>query len=84
MGMQPFSEKAQLSSSYMYDFMCMFSLRKSNWANLNPTTAQPLAMAMQGGQAPCRRMHPCGPLPESGQFIRTPQTPPSVQAWIHS
>ena len=44
---QPFSEKARLSSSYTYDFMCMFSLWKSNWVNLNPTTARPLATAMQ-------------------------------------
>ena len=57
--------------------MCMFSLRKSDQANLNPTTAWPLAMAMQGGQAPCRRMHPGGPLPESGRFVQTPRTPPA-------
>ena len=32
--------------------------------------------AMQGCQAPCRRMHPRGPLPESGRFVWTSRTPP--------
>ena len=64
-----------------YGFMCMFSLRKSNRPNLNPTTARPLATAMQCGKAPCQThaCTPCGPLHESGRFVRTPD-PPSDRA----
>ena len=57
--------------------MHVFSLWKSNRANLNPTTSWQLATAMQGSQAPCRRMHSRGPLPESGRFVQTPRTPPA-------
>ena len=49
-----FGDGSAYSSSYTYDFMSMFNSQKSNWASLNSTTARPLAMAMQGGQAPCR------------------------------
>ena len=79
---QPFSEKARLSSSYMFDFMCMFSLRKSNWANLNLTTARPLATTMQGGQVHADTCTPTDLYQSVGGSSES--NPPSVQAWIHS
>ena len=50
--------------------------KKSNRANLNPNTAGPLATAMQGGQAPCRCMHPRGPLPQRVGGSSEPPEPP--------
>ena len=66
------------TSSYTYEFMYVFSLRKSNRANLHSTTARPLATAMQCGQARhARRMHPLRTSTWEGRFVRTPRTPPA-------
>ena len=63
----------------------MFSVQKSNRANLNPTTARPLATIMQGGQAPCRHMHPADLHQRGGGSSKPPPPPhPSVRACTES
>ena len=56
----------------------MFSLQKSNSANLNPTTARLLATAMQCGQVPCQTHAPPADLYQRvGGSSEPPRTHPA-------